>query len=144
MKEYVVRRFFEGEYGPSDLEADFPGTVTQTAPDVRRVHFEPMTVPFEVQPAHIVKLIDAVLNGEIRLEVAQTISEWLDANPHFNFSWDPDTPEGSRIADAVFWLGTPEISYPLTSSVLSKIRHYVLTGENLLTKADTKVRGAGA
>jgi hypothetical protein len=48
------------------------------------------------------------------------------------FTWDTDTEPGNRVADAVFWLGTSEINFPLTSEVLAKIKQYVLTGENLL------------
>lgn len=148
MKEYFVRRFFEDEYGPADLEADFPGTVTEQnpgiAPRIRSVHFEPMTVKFTVEPRHIIKLIDATLAGQLQLETLETIADWLDANPHFNFTWDSDSPEGERISDSVFWLGTPEINYPLTPDVLTKIRHYLLTGEKLLTAVDTKRPKAGA
>lgn len=42
------------------------------------------------------------------------------------------------MADAVFWLGSPETNYPLTPAVLAKVRHYLLTSENTLTLADTR------
>ena len=148
MKEDLIRRFFTGESSPVDLEADFPGTVTVQNPGktplVRHFHFQPMIGEFTVEPRHVIKLIDAALARELGLETLQTIAGWLDARPNLTFTWDGDGPEGERISDAVFWLGTPEINYPLTPEVLTKIRHYVLTGENLLTQRDTKLPKAGA
>ena len=148
MKEHVVRRFFEGEYELADLEADYPGTVTTEGPPqgpfIRRFHVEPMSVEFQLEPAHVIKLIDGVLAGKLRVEILQTICEWLEAAAFDHFVWDTDTPDGERLANGLFWLGTPEINYPLTREVLSKIRHYLQTGENLLTRADTKVPKAGA
>jgi len=148
MKEYVVRRFFEGEYGAADLDADFPGTITRhgepNGPIVQHMHFEPMNVEFRVRASHIVRLIDTVLAGQLQSDIMQAICEWLDAGASGHFHWDADTPEGERIAESVFWLGTPEINYPLTQDVLSKVRHFLLTGEKRLTQADTKAREAGA
>jgi hypothetical protein len=147
MKEDTVRRFFEGEYGPAHLEADFPGTVTREGPvqgpSVYRFHVEPMSIDFALEPSHIVKLIDAVLAEQLRPEILQITCEWLDTGSD-SFLWDADTPEGARVAETLFWIGTPEINYPLTQAVLSKIRHYLLTGENLLTPADADAPEAGA
>ncbi|SRR6266480_1247178 len=146
MKEYVLRRFFEGESGPAELEADYPGTVSQESDvggtPVRRFHFEPMSVDFDVTSSHILKLVDAMSAGSLRPETLKAVCFCLEATDHF--LWDADTPDGERVADAIFWIGTPEINYPLTPGVLSKIRHYLLTGEKQLSTADTKVRRAGA
>jgi len=60
--------------------------------------------------------------------------------PPERWLWDTDTPDGERVAEALFWLGTPEISYPLTPPVPAKVRHYLLTGENTLGEADLAPR----
>ena len=67
----------------------------------------------------------------------ETVCSWLEG-AFERFLRDGDTPDGERVSDALFWLGNPEINYPLTPAVLSKVRHYLVTGENTLTYEDTR------
>lgn len=149
MREIVLRHFFEGHASAAELAADArSGRVREgpeQGPHVYRFRVERMVQDFEVQPEHLVRLLDAVASGELPVDTASVVCDWLDGgNEHF--LWDADTPHGERVAEALFWLGNPEINYPLTPAVLAKIRHYLLTGENQLTRADirpTHPRAAG-
>ena len=92
-----------------------------------------------VRPEHLLRLVDALADGSLTAEQVGIACFLMEATSE-RFVWDVDTPDGARVADAVFWLGTPEVNYPLTGLVLSKIRRYLVTGENTLTTADAKVR----
>lgn len=89
---------------------------------------------FAVRADHLVRLVDAVADGTLSLELLGDLCFCIEASDRF--VWDTDTADGERVADAIFWLGTPEVNYPLTSVVLGKIRHYLVTGDNTLDKRD--------
>ncbi|HEX2190506.1 MAG TPA: hypothetical protein VHG51_16475 [Longimicrobiaceae bacterium] len=140
MREVVLRLYFEGQATASELAADLrTGIVHERASDgprVTRYHVEDMSVDFTVEPVHVVSVLDAVEAGELSLEDVEAVAFSLEASDHF--LWDTDTPEGERVAESLFWLGSPEINYPLTPSVLKKIRRYLLTGEKLLGREETR------
>jgi hypothetical protein len=139
MREIVLRHFLEGHATATELARDVAGTrVTDERPGFRssaNYRVEPMARTFEITTAHVVRLADAVASGALSLEDLGTIVFCLEMAPE-RWLWDADTPEGGRVSDALFWLGTPEINYPLTPAVLAKVRHYLLTGEATLGQAD--------
>ena len=141
MKEIVLRYFFEGHATAQELARDVADArVAPEAPGFRssaNYRVLPMARTFAVTPDHIIRLVDAALAGELSLDDLGVIVFCLEAWPD-RWEWDTDTPEGERVAEALFWLGTPEINYPLTSAVLGKIRHYLATGENTLSDADVR------
>lgn len=141
MKEVVLRLFFQGHATVQELARDVVGSVSRERPAggpvISRHHIEDMAAEFDVKPEHIVRLIDAVTRGELSLEDLDAICFCLEASDRF--VWSGDTPQGERVAEALFWLGTPEINYPLTPGVLAKVRHYLLTGENALTRDDSRI-----
>ena len=138
----MLRHYFEGHVAASELDEAAAGSVERRSgsDDVPIVehHIDEMAVEFPVRANHIVKLIDDVLAKQISLPALDAVCFCLEATNHF--VWDADTDEGKRVAAAVFWLGTPEINYPLTDDVLCKIRVYVESGNNALSVADTKQR----
>lgn len=140
MREIVLRHFLEGHASAAELDADVAGTLVNSGPadGPPEYHFrvQRMAEEFELGPQHLVRLIDASAAGGLRLEHLSVICDWLDGGAE-TLRWNGDTPEGERVADVVFWLGNPEINYPLRPEVLSKMRHYLATGENTLTVADT-------
>ena len=139
MKEILLRQFFEGHASAADLAADVIGTRAAEEPpgfhSSANYRVVPMARPFAVHPDHVVRLVDAVTDGTLPLADLDTLVFCLEAAPE-RWLWDTDTPEGERVAEALFWLGSPEVNYPLTSSVLEKVRHYLLTGENTFSKDD--------
>jgi hypothetical protein len=143
VKEVVLRDFFEGHAAAAELDTDVAGTQLREGPEggpyVYRYRVLPMDREYALQPEHLVKLLDATAAGELQIQHLQIVCTWLEG-AFDRFLRDVDTPGGERVADALFWLGTPEINYPLTPIVLSKIRHYLVTGEKLLTRADTRSR----
>ena len=140
MKEVVLRHFFEGHASAQELATDVAGAFdrrTDSAGTVfSQLHSLPMAHEFPVEPRHIVRLIDAVQAGVLDLDGLDAICFCLEASDHF--IWDTETTEGDRVAGALFWLGTPEVNYPLTAAVIAKTRHYLLTGENTFTREDLR------
>lgn len=140
MREVILRLFFQGHATAADLAFDLEHTVSRQGPDggppVFRHRVENMEVDFEVQPGHIVQLIDAVASGGLGLADLDALCFCIEASDRF--VWSTDTPDGARVATALFWLGTPEINYPLTPGVLAKIRHFLVDGENTLTRQDAE------
>ena len=144
MKEIVLRYFFEGHAAADELARDLVGTRDASEPPGFRSSANyavlPMAAEFTVEPPHVVRLVDAALERALTAADLGTVCFVLEISDRFG--WDADTPDGERVGDAVFWLGTPEVNYPLTPGVLAKIRHYLVAGENTLTPADAGV-GAG-
>jgi hypothetical protein len=142
MKEIVLRYFFEGHATADELALDLVGTRDGSEPPGFRSSANyavlPMAAEFTVQPPHLLRLVDAALAGQLTPDDLGTICFVLEFSDRFG--WDGDTPDGERVSDAVFWLGMPEVNYPLTPAVLAKIRHYVVTGVDTLTPADAAVR----
>lgn len=139
MKEIVLRQFFEGHASAAELAADIIGTRAVEEPpgfhSSANYRVVPMAQPFDVRPDHVVRLVDAVTDGRLPLADLDILVFCLEAAPE-RWLWDTDTPEGERVAEALFWLGSPEVNYPLTPTVLGKVRHYLLTGEKTLSEDD--------
>jgi len=93
-----------------------------------------MDEQFTVTPAHLIALVDATIAGELSLEALDAIAFCLVASDRFD--WDADVPPADRIPEALFVLGSAEIHYPLTETVLRKVRHYLVTGDDTLSKSD--------
>jgi hypothetical protein len=143
VKEIVLRHFFEGHGTVQDLAADAVGAFdrrTDSAGVVfSQLHAVPMPTDFPVSTQHILKLLAAVQAGNLDFDALDAICFCLEASDHF--TWDADTPDGERVANTLFWLGTPEINYPLTSSVLAKVHHYLRTGEDTFNRDDLPPTG---
>ena len=143
MKEIVVRDFFDGLATARAVANEL--AVTRLAGEPRGFHssgnyrVEPMATTFALASEHVVRLVDAVTSGDLSADALDTLVFCLEAQPD-RWLWDTDTPAGVRVANTLLWLGSPEINYPLSASVLAKIRHYLLTGENTLSDAGLDVR----
>jgi hypothetical protein len=138
MKEIVLQHFFEGHTTAKELSDDLEGTRQALEPAGFRssanYRVVPMSHEFTVEAAHVARLVDAVASGALSLELLGDLLFCMEASDRFR--WDTDTADGERVAEAVFWLGTPEVNYPLNARVLSKIRHYLIAGENTLESTD--------
>jgi hypothetical protein len=134
MREVVLRLFFEGHASAEEVARDLVGTRAEEESWSFRssasYRVEPMSRDFEVAAEHVIRLVDGALAGALTEEDLGTLCFVLEFSDRF--FWDVDARKGARVADAVFWLGTPQINYPLSPSVLTKIRHYLQSGENTL------------
>ncbi len=143
MKEIVLRHFFEGHATVEELAADVAGAFDRRAVSAGTVfselHSVPMGGEFAIATHHVLKLVDAALAERLSLEALDAICFCLEASG--SFAWDADTSDGARVANALFWLGTPEVNYTLTSAALGKVRHYILTGANTFTPVDLRLPG---
>ena len=142
MKELTLRHFFEGQISAADLEQDVAGSVKRHIDGngtlFSQHQITDMPEEFTLIPEHLVQLVDAVRAGELSREALDAATFCLEASDRFD--WDGDEPPGDRIPEALFLLGTPEINYPLTDDVLAQIRHYLVTGEMTLTRADRRAQ----
>lgn len=143
MRESVIRQFFEGHATAADLATDAEGAFERRVDGAgtvfSRLHATPMEGKLEVTPAHVIGLIDAVLDGTIDLDALDAIAFCLEASD--TFSWDVDTEAGDRVSRALFLLGSPEVNFPLTPILLGKVRHLLLTGEETFDVSDHRPRG---
>ena len=139
MKEIVLRHFFDGYASADELRRDAAGMRYREGPDrgphVYRYDVVPMAREFELRSSHLLKLLGAVESGSMGVRELEDLSSWLEGAMD-RFLRDVDTEDGERVAGALFLLANPDINYPLTPRVLSKIRHYLTTGEKTLTRAD--------
>lgn len=138
MRERVLRDWLIGEVPTSELLRDLEGTVEQLSPagviPVRtRYHVMPMGEEFGLTAAHVTRVIDALLTGQIDLLTLEPISFCLEMSDNLRCE---DNAEGDRALDVVSWLANPNINYAITPSVLNKMKHYLATGENALTPGE--------
>jgi hypothetical protein len=143
VKEIVLQHFFEGHATAEELAADTVGAFDRQTDSAGTVFSQlraiPMAHEFPVTSQHIIKLVDTVLAEQLTLDALDSICFCLEASD--SFTWDTDSPDGERVAESLFWLGSPEVNYPLTDSVLKKVRHYLKTGEETFTRADLRAPG---
>jgi hypothetical protein len=141
VKERVLQQFFEGQASVEDLAVDTVDAFTRRTDSAgtihSRLHSEPSERELTVTAADVIKLVDAVLERALSLDALDAICFCLEASD--SFAWDGDTIDGARVSNALFWLGTPEINYPLSPQVLFKIRHYLLTGERTFSNEDVRI-----
>jgi hypothetical protein len=146
VREIVVQRFFEGEATAQELAADaahaFDRHTDSAGTVFSQLKAEPSDRDSPVAARDIIKLVEATENGEISLDALDAICFCIEASDHF--TWDTDTPDGERVSRSLFWLGTPEVNYPLTESVLAKVKHYLRTGEETFTREDLRPHGERA
>ena len=131
MREEILKRFFVGEVGADILAADLVGSMT-TGKDTTRYSIVDMDEGFEIEPAHLVRICDAVLNGEIEAKYLQAIGFCILASDHFEY--DTDMPEGELVGETVFDWSEPRVNYPLTIENVRKFRERLVTGRNPFAK----------
>jgi len=134
MHEAVLRDYLAGTADIGTLRADLRGAVAQTSHDVFSQHVVNMDTDFNVTPAHLIGLCDAVLAGHLPPADLSVIAFCLVASEHFR--WDTDTPDGDIIGETLYDWDSPEINYPLNLQTIAKFRHRLVTGEDTFTRAD--------
>lgn len=132
MKEAILKEFFEGNIDDDVLLSDLEGA-SSTSGDVTHFKIEDMSTEFTVTPSHLVKVCDSALSGKLQLAHLKAIGFCLQASD--TFEWDAYTEGGSRVADIVFFLSSPEINYELNSTNISLFKELLIHGGNPLEKA---------
>src|SRR5688500_7221554 len=87
MHEEVLKQFFVGEAGSKTLADDLLGSVVE-AGGVTSHSITDMQNDFEVLPEHLMRLCDAVLNGEIDPKYLEAIGFCILASDHFEYDSD--------------------------------------------------------
>jgi hypothetical protein len=134
MHESILKDYFLDLIDESRLNDDLEGSVVQTSFDVITHYVNPMDSGFQVEPAHLVKLCDAVLAGKLNAVHLELIGYCLIASDHF--FWDEESKSGELVAETAYDWSSPEINYPLTVGNIEKFRERLLTGDYTFTKAD--------
>jgi len=127
MHESALRNYFLGVIDESRLNEDLEGSVVQTSHDVVTHYVRPMESDFQVEPAHLVKLCEAVLSGSLSAEHLALIGYCLAASDHF--FWDDEAVSGRLVEETAYAWSSPEINYPLTLENVEKFRERLLTGK---------------
>ena len=141
MRAQTLRNFFAGRLTGPELARDLSGAFEQVGPQTRRLRMaDDLAEEFTITASHLVRLCDAVLAGEVPAEALEAIGFGLIASDEF--CWDSDTPDGSRVAEALYDWAAPEVNYALTPATVAKFRHRLLTGEDTFTQADFAPRSA--
>ena len=152
MRARILRDYLTGAASAAALAAEAETAIERG--DGRQTHYlEDLDTPFEVEGAHLLRLCDAVLAGELSPESLEAIAYTFMASTCFH--WDGTTETGAVIAQTIMQWATPESSYALTADSVAKYRRRLLTGERAFTRDDvdrratpriareTAARGAG-
>lgn len=134
MHESILKDYFLGMIDESRLNEDLKGSVVQTSFDVITHYVNPMDSEFRVEPAHLVKLCEAVLSGKLNAKHLELIGYCLVASDHF--FCEEDSTLGELVAETAYDWSSPEIHYPLTFENIEKFRERLITGEDIFSKAD--------
>jgi hypothetical protein len=125
MREAVLSDFFSGHLSVTELLADLVGTVTVRG-DIHEHRISESEGSFEVVPAHLVRVCDAVLAGDLPPSTLEAIGFCLVASDYFKY--DTDTQDGDLVAQTANEWSSPEINYPLTMENVVKFRERLITG----------------
>ena len=134
MHESILKDYFLGMVDESRLNEDLEGSVVRTSIDVITHYVNPMESDFRVEPAHLVKLCDAVLSGKLNAGNLELVGYCLVASDHF--SWEEDSKSGELVAETAYDWSSPEIAYLLTFENIEKFRERLITGEDIFSKPD--------
>jgi hypothetical protein len=134
----VLRDFFLGRVSGGELAANLAGTSEQIGFDSYRHHVTDLDEDFPVEPAHLVRLCDAVLAGTVPAEALADVGFGMIASDHF--LWDSDSPEGHRVGATLYDWSSPEINFPLNAQTVAKFRLRLLSGEDTFTREDGRAR----
>jgi hypothetical protein len=134
MNAEILRNFFEGKGTARELREDLVGTTEQVGHDSFRHHMTDLGEDFTVSSAHLVRLCDAVLAGDLDPQRLAEIGFALIASDHFH--WDSESPEGEIVGETIHDWSAPEVNFALTSRTVEKFRHRLLTGESKFTRDD--------
>jgi hypothetical protein len=129
MKEIVLRGFFEGSVDVRALVIDLTHTV-ETAGKTSHYRIEDMDGQFQITAEHLVRLCDAILDGQLDPKALETIGFCLVASDSFH--WDTDQEDGNIVAQTCFEWSEPRINYALTVDNVRKFRKRLKTGRNML------------
>jgi hypothetical protein len=133
MREETLKQFFTGEVGSKVLAEDLVDSMI-TKGDMTKHPIEDMRESFQLGPEHLIRLCDAVLNGEIKPQYLQSIGFCIVASD--NFEYDTDTAEGNLVGETLLDWSAPIINYPLTTTNVEKFRERLVTGEDPFTLSD--------
>lgn len=132
MKESILRDFLEGTAPVEELEADTTGAFEQQSRDARRLIVETMADQFAVGTDHVVKLCNAVLDGNLNPSNLEVIGFALIASDQFE--WNTDTDDGERVGEVLFDWSAPEINHDLTVENVRCWKRYLETGKPAFEK----------
>jgi hypothetical protein len=136
MQEQILFDFLEGRVDPTTFSGELAHAQITPEPWNTRSSgnylLTPIREPQGIKTAHIIRLIEALEQQALTPEQVAITCFIMEMSPD-RFLWDTDDADCECVANLVFWLGTPQINYPLTSENLSKMRDYAMTGRNSLS-----------
>jgi hypothetical protein len=137
MREGVLRDFFEHKATAAELAIDVAGAISQKTQAVSVVSIEDMEQEFTVSAAMLIRLCDAVLQGELQPDALHSIGFALSASDAF--CWDAD--EDDVLANVIADWSCPEANYPLTVENVKRFRAWLTRSEPYPPKPPLRVDG---
>jgi hypothetical protein len=137
MRESVLRDFFEDKTTAAELAMDVAGSISQKTEKISVVSIEDMDEEFRVTAVMLVRLCDAVLQGEVAPDALHSIGFALMASDAF--CWDAD--EDDVLANVIGDWSCPEVNYPLTPENVKRFRAWLTRSEPYPPKPPLRMGG---
>jgi hypothetical protein len=134
LRESTIRDFFLGATTAAKLDEQAAGCVENIDSVTQDVHLNrDVDADFPLDRGCLIKLCDAVLNGELSPTSLATIAFALHATDRFVWDGDQDDTLAAIVDD---W-ASPELFYPLTPHNLERCRRWLLGTEPYPQTPDT-------
>jgi hypothetical protein len=140
MTEQALKNFFENKIDALTLATALNGSQTPIGRDSTHIAVGQLEDEddFPITTDHLVKLCDAVLEGQLQLIDLNTIAFAMMFSD--TFDWDGENDKGRIVSETVFAWDNPEIDYALTTENVRKWKHYLTTGESVFDPQELKRR----
>jgi hypothetical protein len=134
MNAIAIIDFLEGRASAKVLNADLRDAWEQNGVSSFTLRMKDLNSDYRVGAAHLVKICDAVLAGDLQAESLEAIGFAMIASRHFQ--WDTETPEGEIVAETLHDWAAPGVNYRLDLGTIQKFRHRLLTRESTFNDED--------
>ena len=128
MRESLLAAFLEGETDGAELADGLADLLGRQAPVPGKNLITDLDRKVPVTAAHLVRLCDAHVQGEIDSDDLKAAARFLLAAEHFG--WDPSAMDGELVDQVLREWAAPESHYPLTGSNVERYRAGLLEGKH--------------
>lgn len=124
MDETVLKDFFLGKASSADLANDLQDEIRQLGQTFQTFYVRDLVQEFRIDRMMLVKLLDAVLAGELQAAALEPIGFALYTSDRFE--WEEDDVISNVLTD---W-SAPQINYPLTLENMERFKRWLLATES--------------
>jgi hypothetical protein len=128
MRESLLGAFLEGTADGASLADGLADVIGRRGLVPGQNLTEDLEEPFPVNSAHLVRLCDAHIAGDIDSDDLKAAAQFLRAAQHF--TWSNASPDGELVAQILCEWSAPESHYPLTGSNVLRYRTGLVDGKH--------------